>query len=222
MDLARPLSVITPTLDADVLQVLAGANASFTAPQVHRFVGGRSESGVRRTLQRLVVQGIVHVTTTGRTNSYVLNRQHLAAEHVLGLTQLRTRLADAIAEEVEQWDPSPLGLALFGSAARGTMTTKSDIDVFVVQPGDEFEDETPATDATYERWDEQLLGLSWLITEWTGNDARILEYSGREVSAARHSGFPLESVLVDIADHGMRIIGSSADLRPVPGADGRG
>ena len=100
MDLARPLSVITPTLDADVLQVLAGANASFTAPQVHRFVGGRSESGVRRTLQRLVVQGIVHVTTTGRTNSYVLNRQHLAAEHVLGLTQLRTRLADAIAEAV--------------------------------------------------------------------------------------------------------------------------
>ncbi len=216
--MSRPLCVITPTLDGDVLQVLAGATASFTAPEVHRLVGARSESGVRRTLQRLVKQGIVHAETAGRTTSFSLNRKHLAADHVIGLAQLRTRLVDAIAEEVDQWDLWPHGLALFGSAATGTMTVDSDIDVFVEQPGDVFDVEVPAAHAIQERWDEQLLGLSQLITDWTGNDARILEYAGWEVSEARQASAPLEPVLADIADRGIWIVGSSANLRPASAA----
>lgn len=215
VDLARPLSLITPTLDGDVLQVLAGAKASFTAPQVHRLVVGWSESGVRRTLQRLEKQGIVKSDTIGRTAAYRLNRRHLAADHVIGIARLRLRLLDAIADSVDEWDLAPVGVALFGSAATGTMTNESDIDVFVVRPGGTLEYEASMTEADDDKWAVQVAELSRMISEWTGNDARILEYTDREVSEARCSGEPLEPVLSDIAEHGLWIINSASLLRPM-------
>ena len=39
MDLARPLAVVSPTVDADVLAHLAGAEAEFTGRQVHQVAG---------------------------------------------------------------------------------------------------------------------------------------------------------------------------------------
>ncbi|MCB1026342.1 MAG: nucleotidyltransferase domain-containing protein [Microthrixaceae bacterium] len=214
MNLGRPFAVVTPTLDGDVLQVLAGAKASFTAPQVHRLVEGWSESGVRRTLHRLVEQGIVRSDTVGRTAAYRLNRRHLAADHVIGIAQLRVRLLEAIAVEVDGWDPWPSGVALFGSAATGAMTTKSDIDVFVVRPVGTRGEEMPMSEADDERWEGQVAELSRLIGEWTGNDARVLVFTDREVFSAARSGAPLEPVLADIAEHGIWVVGSSADLRP--------
>lgn len=53
MDLSRPLTVIVPTVDADVLAVLARATASFTGRQVHQIAGRHSERGVRIALDRL-------------------------------------------------------------------------------------------------------------------------------------------------------------------------
>ena len=35
---------ITPTVDGDVLMVLARAEAAFTPPEVHRLIGARSEA----------------------------------------------------------------------------------------------------------------------------------------------------------------------------------
>ena len=59
MDFSRPMSVITPTVDGDVLTALAQADASFTPGRLHKVIGRHSEDGVRRALRRLVRQGVV-------------------------------------------------------------------------------------------------------------------------------------------------------------------
>src|SRR3954454_14997180 len=121
MNLAHPLEIVTPTVDADVLAVLAGAEASFTGRQVHQVAGRHSERGVRNALHRLVEQGIVTSERVGAADRYVLNREHLAAPHIEALANLRGELIERIGTEVEAWRPAAEYVAMFGSAARGDM-----------------------------------------------------------------------------------------------------
>ncbi|MCX6431393.1 MAG: hypothetical protein NTX29_00930 [Actinobacteria bacterium] len=72
MELSRPLSVITPTLDGDVLRVLALADADFTSGDIHRVLDGPSIRGIHNTLGRLTEQGIVSRRPAGRANLYRL------------------------------------------------------------------------------------------------------------------------------------------------------
>lgn len=92
MDLKHPFAVVTPTVDGDVLAVLAGAEAAFTGREVHRLVGQYSEAGVRKVLGRLVEQGIVLVERAGPSYLYRLNRDHLAAPQIIALAGLRAEL----------------------------------------------------------------------------------------------------------------------------------
>jgi len=59
VDFRHPFAVVTPTLDGDVLTRLAQAEAAFTPGQLQRILPGRSTEGIRKTLQRLTVQGVV-------------------------------------------------------------------------------------------------------------------------------------------------------------------
>lgn len=196
MDLARPLTVVTPTVDADVLAVLAGATASFTGRQVHQVAGRHSERGVRNALQRLCSQGIVERERVGSSDRYNLNRVHLAAPHIEALAGLRSELLERLTSLFESWTVRAEYAALFGSAARGTMRLDSDIDVFVVRPG--------GIGADDERWVEQLAVLARAVTAWTGNDARVLELSSDEVRTGLARG---ERVLADISAEGIVLYG---------------
>lgn len=183
MQLDRPLALITPTVDGDVLAVLARADAAFTAPDVHRLTPAWSLSGVRKALRRLTEQGIVHVQVAGQTRIYRLNRQHLAAPGIEQLAGLRRHLLARMADRIEQWDPPCVEAGLFGSAARGEMHPASDIDLFVVR-FDHVDVDDP-------RWRNQLDTLERDVTAWTGNDTRILEMSATEVAEATATGDPL-------------------------------
>jgi hypothetical protein len=203
VDLARPFSVVTPTVDGDVLQVLASAEASFTPPQVHALIGRHSVSGVRMALARLKDVGIVRSERVGQAFSYELNRDHLAAPHIVAIANLRAELIERIRVLLEQWT-SPCEFAgLFGSAVKGNMRRGSDIDVFVVRP--------QAVDPEDETWREQLDHFTRTLTAWTGNDTRILEFSSDETTAGLESD--AASVLVDIREHGIRLCGPSNFLR---------
>jgi hypothetical protein len=59
--------------------------------------------------------------------NYHLNRDHLAAEHIVGLADLQNKLLKRIEDRLESWRPRPRHAAVFGSAARGFMTADSDI-----------------------------------------------------------------------------------------------
>ncbi|HEY8654658.1 MAG TPA: hypothetical protein VIL87_16440, partial [Dermatophilaceae bacterium] len=65
MDLAHPLAVVTPTLDGDILAVLALVDTAFTPRQLHGMLSQHSEDGIRRALRRLTSQGIVSDARAG-------------------------------------------------------------------------------------------------------------------------------------------------------------
>jgi predicted nucleotidyltransferase len=202
MDLRHPFQVITPTVDGDVLEVLAGAEAGFTAPQVHRLIGEHSESGVRKALKRLQRQGIVRATRAGQAWIFELNRAHLAAEHVVALAGLRRALVEKAGDAISGWSTTPEYAALFGSAAKGGMRVDSDIDLFVVRPD--------ATDIDDAAWRHDLDALASAVSAWTGNDTQILEFSASEVAAARRK--KSDRVLRDIADEGITLFGTDRYL----------
>src|SRR3954466_11101062 len=134
MDFRRPLRAVTPTLDGDVLAVLAGAEAEFTGREVHRLVRHGSERGGRNALDRLAEQGVVSSRAAGRAKLYGLNREHLAAPWAEGLTRMRSELLDRLSETVESWELRPDLAFGVGSVARGDASEESGPGLLVVRP----------------------------------------------------------------------------------------
>lgn len=187
MRIQNPLGVLTPTLDAEVLGTLAGTHAAFTVGGLNLLIPDRSEPGLRKVLRRLVGEGIVLDQMVGRTHTYLLNRDHLAAEPIIALAQMESTLAERMRAEIDEWPQQPVYAAIFGAAARGEMTTDSDIDIFFVQPDagdvDEFE--------------AQVQGLCRAVTSWTGNNALPLVYRESEIQGARGTEPILRSIKTD-------------------------
>jgi hypothetical protein len=205
MQLDRPLLVVTPTVDGDVLAALARAEAAFTGRGLHKMVGRHSADGVRRAVERLARQGIVDVAVAGPSKLYSLNRDHLAAAHIIAIANVREDFLDRLRRRLADWQLPPVYVALFGSAVTEEMRDDSDIDLFVVRP------DSVAADAGV--WAEQLRELAHVGSRWTGNDLRILELSDAETKLGVVRN---DQVLVDIRDHGIRIIGPAGQLRARP------
>ena len=176
--LQRPFEALAPTLDGDVLLVLARADAAFTGGDLARLLPHASPDGVRKAAQRLVQQGVVTMEQVGRAYNYRLNRQHLLADAVLCIARAADSLRDRVREHVQGWPHQPELVLLFGSAARGDMRADSDVDLLVVaEPRDEIH--------------EAAAELADAVTAWTGNDARIVHLSPQEVreALAAHDSF---------------------------------
>ncbi len=197
MQLDRPLATITPTLDGDVLAVLASNDVTFTTGQLHRVLGRYSEEGVRKVLMRLTRQGVVSSDRIGNAYAYRFNREHLAAGPISQLARLPELLLHRLEDRLGHWTCPAEYAAIFGSAARGTMTEDSDIDLLLVRT-----DDTPAG-----TWDVQVSDLASDVSKWTGNDARPLEYTVSELRAARN-----DRVVRDVLTEGLTIAGSRAWL----------
>jgi predicted nucleotidyltransferase len=209
VQLDRPFLVVTPTVDGDVLAALARADAAFTGRGLHRLIGRHSADGVRRAAERLARQGIVDVAVAGPSKLYSLNREHLAAAHVIALANLREEFVDRLRRRLAEWRLQPVYAAVFGSAATQQMRDDSDVDLFVVRPD--------ATVAEHGDWAEQLTELARDGFRWTGNDLRIFELSEADV---RLGVVANDQVLVDIRDHGIRLAGPAGYLRMRPGSRG--
>lgn len=198
MDLAHPLAVVTPTVDGDVLSVLALTDLAFTAGQLGRMLTQHSEDGIRRVLRRLDSQGIVESERAGNAYLYRLNRRHLAAGPIMELARIPQTLRARLDSQLATWAPAPVYAAVFGSAARGGMRLSSDIDLLLIRPDNCDE----------EQWERLVVELETDVTAWTGNDARVLEFSEAEV---RNRGAQ-EPVLADVLGHGLTIAGTVAWL----------
>lgn len=198
MELGRPLSTITPTLDGDVLAMLARHDTSFTTGQLHRILTQYSEEGIRKVLQRLTKQGIVESERIGNAFSYQLNREHLAAEHVIGLAHLTETLLNRLEALLAAWEIRPKYAAVFGSAARGSMTVDSDLDVLLVRPDR----------ADVDVWDAQVHDMTSDVTRWIGNDVRVLQFAAKEIVGRGAE----EPVLRDVVADGLTLAGTRAWL----------
>lgn len=196
MDLRHPFRVVTPTLDGDVLGVLAEADVALTGREINRRIGHSSQEGVRQALDRLARQGVVSRAPAGSAILFRLNREHLAAPWIEGLASLRLQLVERLRATVAAWRPAPAAAVLFGSAARGGGDRESDLDLLLVRPVGCDEDDPD--------WREQVSSLQTAASAWTGNDARVLEYGEEEV---REPGFS-EPVLAAAAREGVELAGS--------------
>jgi predicted nucleotidyltransferase len=195
LDASRPLAVVTPTLDGDVLGIVALVDAVFTTGQLHRMLPRFSEDGIRKVLVRLCHQGVVTSERAGNTYLYRFNREHLAAGPVTELAKLRETLLSRVEEHLGSWQWPPLYAAMFGSMARGSATTRSDVDLLLVRP-----DHAPD-----EEWGAQVAELSAAVSRWTGNDARPIEFTPGEL---RDRG--TEPVLKDVLSEGLTVFGDRA------------
>lgn len=212
MQLNRPFATVTPTLDGDVLGVLATSEVTFTITQIQRILTTASGEGIRKVLTRLTAQGVVLHDRVGRTNIYRLNTEHLAAEPILALSRLTATFLDRLEAHLEGWGEAPKYAAVFGSAATGRMTLDSDIDLFLVRASDAEHDGRLGDP---EAWEQQVSELARSVTAWTGNDGRIVEFTEDELRAAAAAGEPL---LSDVARQGLTVAGTRAwlnrQLRP--------
>lgn len=207
MQLNRPFAAVTPTLDGDVLAVLASSDSTFTTTQIQRILTTASGEGIRKVLTRLTAQGVVVRDRVGRTNTYRLNAEHLAAEPILALARLTSTFLERLQSHLANWREAPKYAAVFGSAATGRMTLDSDIDLFLVratkaQPPDDLPDSG--------HWEQQVTDLARSITAWTGNDGRIVEYTEEDLSRAIATG---ETLPAEIAAHALTIAGHRSWLK---------
>ncbi|WP_228708159.1 BlaI/MecI/CopY family transcriptional regulator [Amycolatopsis keratiniphila] len=85
---------VTPTVDGDVLAVLAGHDGIFTTGRLHRLLARHSQEGIRKVLRRLTKQGVVESDRVGNAFAYRLNRDHLAAEYIIGLARMQKTLLE--------------------------------------------------------------------------------------------------------------------------------
>jgi predicted nucleotidyltransferase len=197
MQLNRPFLTVTPTLDGDVLAVLATHNATFTTGQIHRILSDFSEEGIRKVLTRLVVQGVVLADRVGNAFAYRLNTKHLAAEPIQALAGLTSTFLTRLEHHLDEWKEPPAYAAVFGSAAIGTMTLRSDVDIFLVRRQD-------SSDLV---WSHQVGELATAVTAWTGNDARVVEYTTTELHGAG-----AEPLIHEVLDQALTVAGSRAWL----------
>ena len=176
MDLSRPIAVVAPGLHGGVLTVLVRTDRLLTGRAVASLVRPRaSAAGVQRVLEDLVLQGLVMREGAGSAWLYSLNREHLAADAVLSLSQIRDRMVTLLRDEVTSWATQPQSAVVFGSAVRGDGGPDSDIDILLVRPDQRAQ--------PVEIWDQQVERLAERVKTWTGNDADLLELSSQELSS---------------------------------------
>jgi Nucleotidyltransferase domain len=200
MDFRRPLHVVAPTLDTDVLTVLAGSDAELSGREIHRLAGRGSHQGIRNAADRLVAEGVVERRTAGTAHLYRLNRDHVAAAWIERLANLADQVIDRLREAISGWAEPPLLAMLFGSVATGQATPASDIDLLIVR--------ARGCDPDSPVWTRQIADLQTRATAWSGNDARILEYAAEELE---HAGS--DPVLGDALRDGIELHGSRRALQ---------
>lgn len=202
MNLSKPLTSLIPTLEGEVLTVLAGAQVPFSGLQVQTIIGKYSPRGVRDALQRLCVQGIVTRRPAGAADLYESNPDHLMTKYIKSLVSLRSEFLELLKKEVATWSILPVCGAVFGSAVRSDMEPESDIDIFIVRP--------KTIEFGLAAWREQLSDLSSKIGKWTGNDAQIFELDADGINLELASK---DGVLYSIIEQGVLFYGTPNYLR---------
>jgi predicted nucleotidyltransferase len=200
MDVSRPYAAVCPTVDGDVLHVLAGTSRGLTGREVAAMTGRRSHGGVLDALHRLTAHGLVDRVQLNRSYLFTLNREHLAADAISLLMNLRTKLFENIRGAIAHWEIAPVHASVFGSTARGDGTVESDIDVLIVRPAQVSQDEN--------KWQAQTDDLRKQIEAWTGNRAAIADKLETELAELQEQRRP---IVAELRSDAIVLYGESLD-----------
>jgi predicted nucleotidyltransferase len=167
VDVSHPIHVVVPTLDGDVLEVMAKTTRPLTGLEIAGLAGRGSPSGIRLALARLTEQGILHAEQRAQAVFYTANRAHLAWPAVESMVTLGSVLFNRVRDELQEWSAKPLHASIFGSMARGDGDHKSDIDILLIRP-DETDEEQP-------NWAGQVDRLRAQVRSWTGSNCQVFQ-----------------------------------------------
>ena len=200
MHFGRPLEALTPTLDGDVLSVLARTDTEMTGRGIQRLAGHGSHQGIRNAADRLASKASCYAAPQGAPTSTssteTTSRRRGSRDSAALPEQVLERLRSAIGAWTQ---PRPWPV-LFGSVATGLSTPASDLDLLIVRPA--------GCDPDEPTWKRADLLTRRTSTAWTGNDARIIEYD--EENLAEQETEPL---LRDALRDGIELHGSLRTLR---------
>lgn len=198
MHVAQPYEHLFPGVDSAVLRVLASSNVPRSTREIAR-MAGKTHPAVGRVLERYELNGLVRSRRSAASFQYTFNRDHVAADAIIRLANLRSELFDRMRDAVGSWKYKPVHASVFGSAARGDGDEHSDIDVLIVRPSSVDEDE--------EGWREQLNQFETDIADWTGNFAGIAEVTEEDLlGAKRRNAAILKELAIDAVDlYGMTV-----------------
>jgi nucleotidyltransferase-like protein len=210
------------------LAALAVAGKPLTVGQIADQAVRGSEIGIRRSVARLVEQGIVRSTLMGRNLVHELNREHVAASVADMLANLRLELWRRLREELAGWRPLPLYASVFGSAARGDGDEASDIDLLLVHPPFAGEKKPPRLSPILvsqiadalgpsrggpddaRNWQGQVDRLRTLVQRWTGNPLQVVDLSLHEW---RHPTKAHQPLLAEIQRDGVEFLDARDSIR---------
>lgn len=193
MDLSDPVSAVIPTLEGQILRVLAATPQALTTSAVTRLVRRGSRQGVQVALHRLADVGTVTAEQVGSQYTYRANHQHAAWPAIQAVVDFTagfasrfdaelSRLVDeAVDRSAGNVDRALVTCAVFGSVARRTATADSDVDLVLVLP-----DDTPA-----DLGEDVSRHLSEGVESFTGNRTNVVLLTRTQRDAMVERGDPL-------------------------------
>lgn len=190
MNLSDPIHSVTTTLEGQVFRILAATTEGLTGSRIADLVGGRSKTGVRLALARLVEDGTVQVQAVGPSLVYTANRDHLmwpsieySVEAAVSVRQrLQAIIVDVLLDTLADTDDARgVTFAFFGSVARGDSSRLSDIDLLAVFPSD------MAAEVSHRVADE----IMRVVGRATGNVCNVYRLDSRRFDELVDSGDPM-------------------------------
>jgi len=116
-----------------VLALLFGQpNRTFHGNELMRLTTGDGKGGLQRVLQRLTESGLVSVTKVGNMKRYQANPASPIFDELCGIVRKTFGLADVLREALLPLQSRIEIAFIYGSVAKRTDTTDSDIDLLVV------------------------------------------------------------------------------------------
>jgi len=205
VDAVNPLRTIAPTVDADVLQVLARTERDLSGAMVAR-LSGRSYAQVRASLHRLADHGLVRTQDVGSAVLHRLNRSHVLSGPVLAAVAAAGTVEAWLVDRLQRWVPPPAAVVVFGSWARGGAGPGSDLDLLVVRADDVDADGS---------WGDQVHATGEELEALTGNPVQFVHVTAAQLATAVREGQPL---VTGLREDGRVLVGPSLRVLLTAGA----
>jgi predicted nucleotidyltransferase len=145
-------------------------------------------------------RGLVLINQVGRSHLCAFNRKHIAASAIQELLHQQANIRIVIANRIDKWSLKPLSATLFGSAARGTGSASSDIDILLIKP--ERAERSSAT------WADQRFETSQHLQLVIGNNILWFDLTQSELLRANRAKEPL---IAQVKREGVHLLGEKVE-----------
>jgi predicted nucleotidyltransferase len=198
MDFRRPVEAVIPGAHGRILAVLAETTAELNLRTLAR-LARVSPAQASRVLPELVTLGLVQRREAPPSALFSLVDEHVGARAVRTLSRAREAVLKELGKLAAEINPRPVSAVAFGSFARGEADEASDLDILLVRPEDEDNDD---------RWVSSVEEFRIAARRLTGNPVQVLEVAERDVARKLSKKTP---VWHDIVRDGVSLHGKSID-----------